>query len=141
MADSLELIEERRAARKAAVKEQYAEQRAVDLEAIDAIEAELGDSNVAVIDVPFTPGLPTCLAVRCPSTPEVKRYQSRIKGAAQNKEVDAIAAAEEIGLSCLRYPDKEKRAAVIAARPGVVVTCGNEALKLAQGRAASEGKD
>jgi hypothetical protein len=108
---------------------------------VDVLEVELGDSNVAVIDVPYTPGLSTCAAVRCPTTPEVKRYQARLKPAGNGKNIDAIAASEEIGLACLKYPEGEGREALLAARPGIKVALGSAALKLSTGKAADEGKD
>lgn len=139
-ANPTEIIEARRAARKAALADQRNAQLAIDLEAIDALEVELGDSNIAVIDIPYTPGLPTCMAVRCPNGPEAKRYKSRIKGAAQNKEVDGIGAAEDVGLVCVVYPDKETTAQLVAARPTVLTDCGVAALKMSGGKAVEAGK-
>jgi len=138
---TLSEVNKRRADRKEALRVQEDTQRALDLEAIDALEIQFGDSNVTVVDVAFTPGQATCFAVRTPSDPEMKRYKSRIKGVANSKEIDAVGAAEEVGESCLIYPaDPELRAAMKLARPGALAACGTEALKLGNGRAASEGK-
>jgi hypothetical protein len=133
-------IEKRRADRKAALVGQELAQRALDLEAVDALEVQYGDSNVDVIDVAYTPGLPTCFAVRVPTDPEMRRYKSRLKGIANSKDVDAIAAAEELGESCLIYPAQDIREQMKSARPGALSACGTAALKLCQGRLSTEGK-
>jgi hypothetical protein len=133
-------VQKKRADRKAALAAQELAQRAIDLEAIDALEVERGDSNVDVVDVAYTPGLPTCFAVRVPTVPEMNRYKSRLKGIANSKDVDAIAAAEELGESCFVYPVEAVREQMKSARPGALSACGTAALKLGQGRLSSEGK-
>ena len=135
--DPVQAIEARRAARKAELAKQRQVQLAIDLEAIDAIEVELGDSAVAILDVPYSPGLPAVLAVRCPRSSELKRYQHRLKG----KDPDTAAAAEEIGAVCIVYPPAgELRTALLDARPGLTVQAGTSALGLATGKARDEGK-
>lgn len=134
---TLEEIEARRAARKAKLDEDYRAQRALDLEAIDALEIEYGDNSVAVIDVLYTPGLPTCAAVRCPKPSEIKRYQARLKEA----KPDQAKAAEEIAAVAQIYPPAgEDRDGLHVARPGLLVQLGVAALNLSTGRAADEGK-
>ena len=133
----LELIEERRRKRQDDLAKARDEQRALDLEAIDALEVEYGDNSVAVIDVPYTPGLPTCAAVRCPKPSEVKRYQARLK----EQKPDPAKAAEEIAAIAQIYPPAgEDREGLHAARPGLLVQLGVAALGLATGKAADEGK-
>jgi hypothetical protein len=140
-AERLAAAEEKRAERKKALEAPYAEQRLVDVEALDSLEIEHGDSNVTHVDVPFTPGLPTLVAGKCPTPDLVKRYQARITpkkdGSAHMSPADA---ASEIGAACRAYPDAETFAKIVEARPGIVVQLGVECLKLAAGRASSEGK-
>jgi hypothetical protein len=135
---TLEEIEARRAERKARLEEERNAQRALDLEAIDALEVEHGDNSVAVIDVPYTQGLPTCAAVRCPKPSELKRYQARLK----EQKPDTAKAAEEIGAVAQIYPPVgDDRDGLHAARPGLLVQLGVAALGLSTGKAQSEGKD
>ncbi|MFA5436663.1 MAG: hypothetical protein WC372_11550 [Candidatus Neomarinimicrobiota bacterium] len=138
-ADLVAEVEARRAARKAALEEQRLTQRALDLEALDALEVEHGDSNVATLDVPYSPGLPTLVAVRCPTSPELKRYQARLR----ERNPNPITAAEEVARVCVVFPssDDPTRATLLDARPGLLVQLGTLALGLATGRAAEEGKE
>lgn len=137
----LEAVEARRAARKAEIRAQWEAQRIADLEALDALEIELGDSNVAYLDVPFTDGLPTLAAVRCPTSAEVKRYQARVKGK-PDKPGDPTVAAEELGAVALKYPPKgETRDRLLAARAGLLVGLGVLAINLSTGKVAEQGKD
>jgi len=139
---SIEDIEARRAERKAALKAQELEQVAIDLEAIDVLEVEHGDSNVSVVGVPFTPGLVARVAVRTPTTHETKRYQDRIRPRGSEAKVgDSIAATSEIGKACVIYPKGDAFAALIDARPGLPTQLGMAALELGRGKAESEGKD
>jgi hypothetical protein len=137
---ALEAVESRRAARKAELAEKRDAQRILDLEAIDALEIEHGDSNVAVLDVPYTPGLPTCVAARCPKPEEIKRYRSRLK-AKKGEQVDAVEAAEELASICRVYPsDSEVYARMLSARPGIHVQLGVAAVGLAAGSEEARGK-
>lgn len=130
-------IEAKRAARKAALAEQSAVQRAVDLEALDALEVELGDESVEALDVPFAAGSVTLAVWRVPRPAEVKRYQHRLKAA----KPDTAEAAEEVGAVCMVYPPSgEIRDALLGRLPGLLVQGGQVALGLATGRAQSEGK-
>lgn len=117
--------------------EARAEQELTDLGAIEALRAELGRSNVAVVEVPFTPGLPVLVAARCADLLEVKRFQDRLR----EDKPDHAAAAREAGASCRKYPDAETWAKVIAARPVVAVQLGTAALNLASGKIRAAGKD
>jgi hypothetical protein len=132
----LQKIEAKRAARKAEVQAAWDAQRAVDLEAVFEIETELGDGNVTYVDVPFEVGSVTLAAVRRPSTPEFKRYQDKV----QNNPKSPVPATNELGAVCLKYPADDARKALLDARPGLLTDLGLEAIKLASGRAASEGK-
>jgi len=138
----LEAIEAKREARKAELAKKYNEQRAIDLEAIDELEIEHGDSNIRVVDVPFTPGLPTCFAGKCPSPDLVKRYRTRVSPKKDGStDASPMAAAQEVGAACRVYPDAETWAKLLAARPGIDVQLGLEVLRLAAGRAQEEGKN
>lgn len=137
--DPLAAIQAKRAERKADLAKQKAAQMAVDLEAIDALEVELGDSNVANVEVGFVPGLPVLAAIRCPKPAEIKRYRARLKPV-KGEPGDNIAAAEELGAACRIYPDADTFAAMCAARGGLVVQLGLEAAKLSVGKAEDEGK-
>lgn len=137
----LDVIEARRAERKAALEKQRKAQRVIDLEALDTLEIEHGDSNVAAVGVPFTPGMVTMAIVRVPKPAELKRYRSRITPDSKGHMGDMVAAAEEVAAVCRVYPDTEAYEALCEARPGLHVEMGLKALKLGSGREADEGKD
>lgn len=137
---ALEVAEERRAARKAEARKAYEAQRVVDLDAIDALEIEHGDSNVGVINVPHTDGMPTCVAVRCPKPAELKRFRSRIKPKHEKDHPDNEAAAEELAKTCRVYPGPDAFEALCVARPGLAVQLGSKAIALSTGNAEAEGK-
>lgn len=137
----LQRVEKARAEKRGAFEAARDEQKAADLEAIMALEDELGASNVATVEVGFTPGLPVLLAVRCPVPVEVRRYQDRLKPKREGAKIDPTEPTIEIGHVCLVYPEAgELRDRSLAARPGAIVQLGTEALKMALGTAASEGK-
>jgi hypothetical protein len=134
---------ERLAARKAEVAEleeandeAKAEQELEDLEAIEKLRVEHGRSNVAVVEVPFTPGLPVLIATRCATPVEVKKFQDRLR----EDKPDHAAAAREVGAVCRVYPDADTWANLIAARPIVAVQAGTAALTLASGKIREAGK-
>jgi hypothetical protein len=143
----LEAKERARDKRKAAVKQARDAQRLVDLTAIEEVEIELGDSNVTVIDIPYTAGLPTCVACRTPTDPELKRYRHRVaSGAARNDEgktsdpLAGVKAAEELADLVRVYPADDKYAEIRKARPGVHLQLGTAAVGLAVGRREQEAK-
>ncbi len=136
---ALAALEAARAERKAKLANAEAEQRLADLLAIDRLEQEHGDSNVAVLESPFTAGLPVMLAVRVPNRAELKRYRDMLKPDKQGRS-DAVAAAILIGKACLIYPAPDVFDAVLEARPGVDVQLGVAAVNLAAARASEEGK-
>lgn len=134
---SLQDIEARREARKAQLESARSEQIAVDLEAIDALEVEHGDSNIAEVEIPFTAGLPVKLAVRTPKPVELKRYRDRLR---KNKD-QQLEAAQELAAVTWVYPsDKEVQKAVLEARPGVDGQLGVTALQLALGKTEDDVK-
>jgi hypothetical protein len=140
-------IRARRAKRAASIEAQREAQLVVDYEAIESIEDELGPSNVSVVELnAFAPGLPAAFAVKVMPPAVGKRYHDRLKPqqgrSGQMKPVDAISAVEEVGAVCLVYPPAgETRDALLDARPNLLAQAGGEAIKLAEGRAESEGKE
>jgi hypothetical protein len=71
----------------------------------------------------------------------VKRYQARLQPKKDGSVgMTAAEAASEVGAACRVYPDAETFAKVLEARPGILVQLGVEVLRLAAGRASSEGK-
>lgn len=141
---ALKQVEARREARKAAQRKAADDQLALDLEAIDAIETQLGDGNVAVVRLPYAPGLPAAAAVRCPKPAELKRFRDRVSPQkdSRNREVqpDTAKAAEELAAVCLVYPEREAYEQLCAARPGLAAQLGGAAVKLAVGAEEAEGK-
>ena len=144
MSDSkLEEIRKKRAARQAELKAAWEEQRAIDLEAVFALEEQHGASNITIRDVEHTPGLPTLIAARCPDKNEIKRFRDRLKKSSRDndgKSVDYEGACEEIGACCRVYPDDETYKRLLDARPGIHVPLGAAAVALAGVREAAEGK-
>lgn len=134
-------VEARRDARKVALEEYRVAQREIDLEAIDPLEIEHGDTNVAIVEVPFSPGLPTMAAARTPTDPEMKRYTHRVKIKNATGEMpDFNAAYIEIASCTLIYPDAETFAKMVAARPALKFQLGLAAVKLAQAVEQASGK-
>lgn len=139
---SIAEIEARRAERKSKLQAEADEQRAKDLEALDALEVEFGDTNIIKIDVPFTPGLPTLAAARTPRPEELKRYRQNLN-VTPGEKLDLAGsgdAAAQLGRSVVKYPDVDTFKAMCAARPDLASQLGQLAVKLAQGKAADEGK-
>jgi hypothetical protein len=135
----------KRAERKAKAQKEADAALAVDLEALDSLEQEHGDSNVAAVRVGYTPGLSQLAIVKCPPPKYLKRFRDRVKPGqkdARNRDVtpDAAAASEEIAASCLLYPSADVYARMCEARPGLAAQLGAEAVKLAVGAEESEGK-
>lgn len=120
-------------------------QRLADLDGIAALRDEFGVTNIVVLDVPYTPGLPTCIAARTPDDPEIKRYRHRLaagrKPGAEPDPLAGVRASEELADVCRVFPaDVEVYARMKAARPGIHVQLGSAAVKLATASAENEGK-
>lgn len=134
-------IEARRAERKAERQAQADEQYCDDLEAIDSIDAATGDSNVAIVRVPYTVGQPVLIAARCPTPVELKRYRDMVKPRKDGSIPDAVAAAELVADVARIYPEPDVYKEICKARPGVAAQLGLAALNLAVGQEAEAGKD
>lgn len=145
-ADPLKAVEAKREARKAQARKAYEARLAVDLDAIDELEIQLGDSNVAVVRLSglVSDDLPAAVACRCPKPVDIKRFRDEVTPTKdhRNREVpaDREAACERLARVCLVYPDKDTFARLCEARPGIAVQLGGEAVKLAVGVEESEGK-
>lgn len=119
-----------------------AEQHANDLEAIEALEAELGHKiNPSKQVQQFKAGLPVIVGVRSPSAAEYKRMFAKVNSAGQNANAK-VAAHTELARSCWVYPkDEAQREAMIEANSGLLASIGNFANKLAEVELAEEGKE
>jgi hypothetical protein len=140
--DLLAKREELREQRRLETRRLWSLQKVKDLDAIETVEASLGNTNVAILDVEYTAGLPACCACRTPSDPEMKRYRHSAKPKRQDEPLTAhaAAAAEELAAVVLVYPAPDVFAEMCAARPGIKAQLGSLSLKLATGRAETEGK-
>ncbi len=142
MSEPLETIEARRVARKKALQEQADAQRVIDITALDEAEQAHGDTSVCRVDVPYTPGLPTCAIAKIPRPVALKRYRDTLKVKDGSVDLSAAnAASEQLVADCLVYPDAETFAKMCEARPNLRGQLGAAAAKLANGKAADEGKD
>ena len=136
-------LEQRRAARNTEHELGRQMQELEDLESIFELETEHGVSRIAKVRIPYTPGSPCVLAVRCPSPGEMKRYRD-MSIATRKGQVDpkaSAAAAESLATACLVYPSEEVYGKIREDRPGVHVMMGVAAAQLALGEIEEEGKD
>lgn len=130
--------EQKRDERKAARAKAQAEQREIDMAALDALEIEHGDANVGYVEVPFEkPGQPTIVVFRVAKEVELKRFRARLKADAKA----GVEAAEEVASLVLLYPEKDAYDAILVKRSGVHAQIGGGAIKLAVGKEVEAGKD
>jgi hypothetical protein len=144
--EKIERLQAQRQAVRAALEAQREEQEASDLEAIADLEVEHGPSNVSVLRINYAPGLPSLIAVRVPSKPEMKRYRDMIKPGTDSRNKvkvgDFDAAYTQVGRTCLVYPPEgDLREALYDQRSAVQLEAGHAAVKLGETREADEGKD
>lgn len=136
----IEEIQARRDAKREALEKQKEDQRAIDLEALEALEDEHGINNIVWIDLPYTPGLVSLVAAKCPTPAYMKRYRDMCK-TKNEKSADYIGAAEMLAAVCRVYPiEQEDYKKIVDARPGVHVQLGVAAMKLGSGREQDESK-
>jgi hypothetical protein len=132
----LEALRAQRKARQDGLKKQEEDQTLIDLTALDALEVELGDSNVAFLTVPFQPGLPTMMIARKPTKAELQRYRAQVKvkpqgnGKQPDSDKTPTEACEIIADSCIQYPEAEVYGRLCIERPGAKAQLGALALKL-----------
>lgn len=144
----LAVAEAKRAARKAKAQEAADAQKAIDTDAIDEIEATLGDASIKAADLPHKAGLVTKIAVRCPTKAEITRYRAMTKPDKKGRPADGAAANEALGAVCRVYPPNDGKVegesaafdAVCEAFPAVLGQCGMLAAALATANEEAEGK-
>jgi hypothetical protein len=135
-------IQAARAARKAANAEAESAQRVADLDAIDVLEAQNGDANTQVVEVPFDARnpLPCLVLVRAPDETEMKRYRDTVKPRKDGSPGDPLEAARQLASACVIYPPREQYDAICKARTGLSVQLGLAAVNLSVGKVEAEGK-
>lgn len=129
-------IEALRAERKARVEVEKTKQRAIDLRALNSAEEEYGDEMVAFLELPYTPGLPGMVIVKCPLPDALKVFRARLR----EKSPDATKAAAELARRCMVYPDAEVFKELLEKRPGIDAQAGLHASRLAIAREKTEGE-
>lgn len=138
--DPLTALEEKRAARKAARQKDYDARALIDLEHLDQLEQEHGDSCVTYLKIDRD-GLPTMAIARCPSAFEVKRFRAAVMPKGDKDKPDPVPAAEQVATSCLLYPEREVFDQMCQVVPSLRQQLGAAALELATGKTKAEGKD
>lgn len=141
---TVEEIQEQRAKRREEHEKVEKEQFAIDLAALDELEAEHGAAAVGSVKVPrFVPGLTTRVFFRDPTEDEYTRYTKQYGAATDNKSTAGQRGAISLlARSCWLYPkDAETRKALGAAFPGLAVAVGLAAAKRGEGEQEAEGKD
>lgn len=140
---TIEEIEKRRAERREKHDKARSEQEAIDLEAIDALEAIEGTPLRTMTANEFTVGVPYRIAFRTPSPAEYKRYCDQVGIAkAKNDPLAQRKAMELLAAVCLSYPakDSEPLIALLQASPGLLLSVGLQCSMAAELRAEDEGK-
>lgn len=145
-AERLAEVAEKRAAREAVAQAAYDAQRATDEEAIEAILEQHPDVLTSRLDVKHSPGLVTCVLLRCPSRPELARFRQGVKSKnGENTNASATDAAELLAAVVVLYPERKGEdspwKALCDARPAVAANVGVAAIKLAAAADADAGKD
>src|SRR5262249_5772179 len=137
---SVEEIQAKRAARKAANKLAYDKQFEKDLEALNALEEEHGDGAVEALAMPrYVPGLPTLAIFKCPDAPGFKRCKDRQLRAKGNAEAINFAT-NELSAYCRVYPEENLYKEMLVAAAGFQDSAGAKCIAMAQAKADEEGK-
>ncbi len=138
---SLEEIEAKRAARKAASAAARAEQYLKDLSALNDAEEKHGDGRVASLETSYyAPGLPTLAVIKAPSENYYKRFCQQARKAGTNGEARG-AAQDQLAEVCWIYPeDKEVRKAMLSEFPGLLLSVAIKAAALGELQSVEEGK-
>jgi hypothetical protein len=133
---SIALIEERRAERKAATQKERNAQYAIDVEKVDELEQEHGDTRIRVLKLPsFVAGLPTLIVVKTPSDAQMKRFRTMVRKAAADAE-EIGKAKDLLAASVVVYPDELTYARMKVAWGAIHDSVGNAAIEMGQ----AEGK-
>lgn len=141
MSDTIEAIEERRAARRAAADGARKAQYAIDLGELDSLEEKHGADHVKALHVPvFVDGLPTMAIVKSPAgTSFYKRFADQVRAAKGNQQM-INAAGELLARSCLVYPAAEQLPAMLDAFPNLLNDACNAAASFVQMQSEAEKK-
>lgn len=135
-------IQARREALKAKHREAEQAQAEIDLCALADAEEEHGYGSVESLPVKdFVAGCPTMAIVKSPGgTPFYKKYTDQVRNA--RGDVGKVGKAQEVlGESCMVYPPPgEVRDRMLAAFPGLYVSCAVRAVKFAELDAETEKK-
>lgn len=134
-------IQARREARRAARAKQFDEQFALDLEALDELEQLHGEQAVATVKIDpgrWEPGLPTLVAVHVPDA-AFGRFRTMVRKAKGNGEAVG-AASDMLGDVSVAYPAADVYKAMRAKYEGIHDSVSVVAARLAEGKAADEGK-
>lgn len=140
----IEELEKLRAERREAASKQRDEQHAKDLEALIELEDLYGFDALRKLNTThFVPGIPTFAVIKSPGgTAVYKRYTDKVRKA--QKQAQLIGAAqEELGISCLVYPDpkSEVAKAMIEAFPGMPISIAVAAINMVELQEDEEKKD
>lgn len=139
---ALEMIQERREALKEKHRKAEAAQAEIDLSALADAEEEHGYGSVESLPVKdFVAGCPTMAIVKSPGgTPFYKKYTDQVRNA-RGDAMKVGKAQEVLGESCMVYPPPgEVRDRMLAAFPGLYVSCAVRAVKFAELDAETEKK-
>lgn len=139
---SIEELNAKRAALRAEHESAEQAQAEIDLAALIDAEQEHGFGSVTSLKVrAYRKGLPTLVVVRSPGgTPFYRKYLDETSNAKSDmKKRDALLA---LGVSCLVYPPKgDLRDKMLEAFPGLSLSAGIAATKLAELEVESEKND
>lgn len=140
---TVEEIEARRAARRTEHDKDRLAQEALDLEAIDALEAAAGEPLLTMTANGYKAGASVKIAYRAPSPVEYKRYCDTVGRAQQRGDsIERRKSQETLATSCWVYPEPgtDARKAMLEAFPGVLISLAIEVAKAAEMRSEEEGK-
>ncbi len=140
-AQRIAAAEARRQAKTDAEKAAREEQHANDLEAIEALEATLGQKVYPSKQVTqWKAGLPVIVGIRVPTHVEYKRQVSRLNRANGNGDAK-VSAQNELANACWVYPeDQATRDEMLQVNSGLIASIGLYVNKLAEAEFTEEGK-
>jgi len=141
--DTIDEIEERRAKKRKERDAAEAEQFAIDLEALEALEDEHGIGVIGSVKTArFVPGLTTRVFFKPPTEAQYNRYTEQYGRATDKKSTGGQRdALKLLAQSCWVYPKEDEiRKALVEAFPGLLVSVGLEVAKAGEAERAEEGK-
>lgn len=138
----LDLIEERREARRAAKSKGRDAQFLLDMTELDKLEEEHGPDNVKALHAAsFVEGLPTFIVVKSPGgTSYHKRFVDSVRKANGHKQLEA-AAQDQLARASIVYPtDAAVMGAMLEAFPNMLNDASGAAVEFVKLRADDEKK-